>query len=170
MFRLPWIHLGVAAMLGLVAAPAESSAKVQASAVMHAKQHQVIAELKAARALLEKANHDYQGHRAKAVHEITHAIHLLEHGKHHPNPQTAAGNGNGNKPTAAGGKKGKKAAGNANKPNEPQGQSDAQLKHAIEILHKVEKQLHGGQAQHHRHAAEAIHKAIHELHTALKVA
>jgi len=54
-------------MLGLVAAPAESSAKVQASAVMHAKQHQVIAELKAARALLEKPNHDYQGHRAKAV-------------------------------------------------------------------------------------------------------
>ena len=169
MLRLTWIHLCVAAMLGLVAAPAESSAKVQASAVMHAKQHQVITELKATRALLEKANHDYDGHRAKAVHEITHAIHLLEHGKHHPNPQAANGNANGNKPTAAGGKKAKKAAGNAAKPKEPQGESDKQLKHAIEILHRVEKQLHG-QGQHHHHAAEAIHKAIHELHVALKVA
>jgi hypothetical protein len=170
MFRLTWIHLGVAAMLGLAAAPVESSATVQGLAKMHSAQHQVIAELKSARALLEKANHDYQGHRAKAVHEITHAIHLLEHGKHHPNPQAATGNGNGNKPVAAGGKKGKKGAGNANKPNEPQGESDAQLKHAIEILHKVEEQLQGGQAQHHHHASEAIHKAIHELHTALKVA
>jgi len=50
--------------------------------------HQVIGELKAAHKYLEAANHDYQGHRAKASHEITQAIHQLEkhHHAHHKTP------------------------------------------------------------------------------------
>jgi hypothetical protein len=38
----------------------------------------VVAQLKAIRAVLEHADHDYKGHRAKAVQEITKAIHAIE--------------------------------------------------------------------------------------------
>src|SRR6516165_2348705 len=60
-----------------------------------------VAELRQIRALLEQADHDYQGHRAKAVKLITAAIHALRP----PKPSTgqvrthAAGTGTGAKPT-----------------------------------------------------------------------
>src|SRR5271165_7026494 len=38
----------------------------------------IIGQLKSVRAILEHADHDYQGHRAKAVHEITQAIHGMQ--------------------------------------------------------------------------------------------
>src|SRR5438270_788929 len=60
--------------------------KNPAKAAVKAADTQIIQELAAVRKLLETANHDYQGHRAAAVHHVIHAAHLLQHHKHHPNP------------------------------------------------------------------------------------
>jgi hypothetical protein len=113
---------------------------------------QQVAELRSTRSLLEKADHDYRGHRAKAVHEISVAIHALEHGHHH------AQTGSFRDSKSGGGNR------------EPQAVSDAQLRKAIHQLKTVESQLHGATDNSGRHKAHtAIHKAIHELETALKI-
>ena len=119
--------------------------------VPHTANMQIARELEAVRALLNKANHDYNGHRAAAVHEVTHAIHILEHGKHHPNP--------GNHFIAAQGRI-----------REPQQVSDVQLQQAILALQTIAVQLHGTNGQHHTQAALVVKKAIYNLHVALKVA
>src|SRR5262249_44315284 len=48
----------------------------------------VVLELRATKQLLERADHDYKGHRARAVHEINAAIHSLDghHPVHHLHP------------------------------------------------------------------------------------
>ena len=124
-----------------------SASKKGAKAVTSAR---MISELEAVRAQLNKALHDYKGHRADAVHQVTHAIHLLQHGKNHPNP------GRHFVPAKA--------------PNEPQAVSDAQLRLALAELQQIAHQLHGSNGQHHAAAATAVKRAIHDLHLALKVA
>jgi hypothetical protein len=42
----------------------------------------IIAELRQAKQLLDLGLHDYNGHRARADHEVHKAIHLLHHGQH----------------------------------------------------------------------------------------
>jgi hypothetical protein len=111
---------------------------------------QIVTELRNIRHLLEKADHDYKGHRAKAVEEIGGAIHALEHGK------------------GAKGKNEKGAAGKGSK--EPQAESDKQLREALKGLEGVHRQLERGQGEHHKHAAMLVHKAIEQLRVALKVA
>jgi hypothetical protein len=113
-------------------------------ALAHAAQ---VAELKAARSLLEKADHDYQGHRAQAVHEIGVAIHALQGShQHHAMHKSTGGN------------------------NESQAASDAQLRQALKKMKTVESQLQGGSSGGHTaKAAAAVKKAIQELETALKI-
>jgi hypothetical protein len=106
-------------------------------------------ELAAIRNLLNKADHDYKGHRAAAVHQITHAIHLLQHGMHHPNPH-------------------QHFTGGTHKL--PQAQSDAMLRQAETMLATVAKQLNGTNIAHHQQAHAAVVRAIHDLQLALKVA
>lgn len=115
----------------------------------------IVGELKATRTLLEQADHDYKGHRAKAVHEISHAIHVLEHGmgKHHAAGPT------GPKPVVEKPKGG----------NEPQAVSDKQLQQAITQLTAIGGQLTSLKGEHHMKAAEAVQAAIAELNTALKI-
>ena len=172
MIRL--VQLGVVVLCGCIAIPGTAAATVQSPAKPSKQQHdnkKVAAELHAAKALLEKANHDYHGHRAKAVHEITHAIHLLEHGKH-PAKTTSSTAGEQStaqtKPKSAGPKKSK--AKNHKGKHKPQSASDAQLKQAIDMLQAAHKNMSTGKQKHHDKAAELIQKAIHELHAALKVA
>jgi hypothetical protein len=105
-----------------------------------------ISELHKIKALLERADHDYKGHRAAAVKDITAAIRDLTRGARHHHPHAMPGKG-GN--------------------NEPQALSDAQLKEAIEQLRTVHKQLAvvGGPAD----AANAVERAIKELRIALEI-
>ncbi|HWY88278.1 MAG TPA: hypothetical protein VNX28_16320 [Gemmataceae bacterium] len=99
-----------------------------------------VAQLRATAHLLQLADHDYQGHRARAVHDIHLAIHILHPGQHKHHPPSA------------------KIVGN----NEPQSVSDAQLRQAITQLQAIRGQL-PPQAQ------VAVGSAIHELEIALTI-
>ena len=107
--------------------------------------------------MLEHGDHDYQGHRAKAVHEITQAIHDLE-GKH-AHAGKKGGAHAGKKPAGAGNSKG------SAKLKEPQATSDAQLKQAIQMLTQIESQL----GNTHPKARTSVQMAIQELNTALTI-
>lgn len=102
-----------------------------------------VAQLHATAHLLNQADHDYQGHRAKAVHEIHQAIHALHPGPHKRHPHAPKKTGN----------------------NEPQSVSDAQLNQAIAQLKTVQGQLSGAPP----HALTAIQSSIQQLETALKI-
>ena len=112
---------------------------------------QIISELQTVRTLLNAANHDYKGHRAAAVHQVTHAMHVLQYGKNHPNPgphYTPAKGGN----------------------REAQAISDAQLRQAMAALQQINVQLANTPGQHHAATIAAINRAIQEINQALKVA
>jgi hypothetical protein len=110
----------------------------------------VIAELRTAKHELDRANHDYHGHRAKADHEIARAIHLLEHGTHHP--KTGA------------------AKGKAKHHNEAQPLSDAQLRHAEQIVRVAISQLSTVKNDPRAHQANVVlHDAVREIEHALAV-
>ena len=151
-------QLAVASLaIGLMLTPAQASPPVKptpakssaAAANAHAE---LVTALHQAKTLLETAIHDYDGHRAKAVGEIHHAIHeLTPHHKHVANAEKAAEKpANGAATTT---------------PGENQAQSDKQLKQALQILSGV-----GGQIpKHHAKAAGHITTAIEELNIALKI-
>jgi hypothetical protein len=148
---------GLAALFAILALTAGANAGVPGltGAGKHAGNAMVVAELHQAHRLLAHADHDYQGHRAKAAHLVSEAIHEL-----HPHHK----NGNGAK---TGGGKGKglgQGKGNGQKQKEPQAVSDAQLKQAIGILTTAQ-----GQLGNHPKAAAHVQQAIAELNTALKI-
>jgi hypothetical protein len=106
---------------------------------------QAIADLQATVVLLEKADHDYQGHRVKAIAEVRTAIRDLE----------GAGKGSG------------KVAGRG---EEKQGVSDEQLRAALKELRAVKTGLEEGKrSKRVTRAVNAIGKAIGELETALSI-
>jgi hypothetical protein len=140
----------------------------------------VIASLHQAKKLLDTAIHDYDGHRAKAVSEIHHAIHQLT--EQEKGQKGGGANGAGAaKGQAAGAVKGHQAGtakGNGvgtqksnatgggaatTTPGETQAQSDAQLQEALQILTEAHGQV--GNAT----AAEHVGNAIGELNIALKI-
>ena len=98
-----------------------------------------------AHTLLANANHDYDGHRAKAAAHVTHALRELG-GHHHANAAN------------------KIAGNNGNKVREPQAQSDEQLKQAMALLSGVRGQIPNAHKAHGH-----IQAAITELNTALKI-
>ena len=103
------------------------------------------------RTLLHMANHDYDGFRAKAVHQVTKAIHALDPPHSRTTPK-------------------KPAAPPMPRPNEPQAVSDAQLKQAIGQLNVILNQL--GSLPGDAHAATAmthVRSAIADLNVALKI-
>ena len=106
---------------------------------------QLTQQLEAVRATLNRADHDYQGHRAAAVHQITHAAHLLHHGKPHPKP-------------------GQQFVGG--KHTEPQAVSDSQLRQSLAALQSLAVPPGPHQAQ----VQAALAKAVASLHIALTVA
>jgi hypothetical protein len=103
----------------------------------------VLEDLKKAHHLLVHAIHDYDGHRAKATHEVHKAMKEL---------------GYTHKAGAA-----KSAPGTATKENQPA--SDAQLCEAQELLQKAESSLTGR----HPKAHANVRAAIGEISTALKI-
>ncbi|MDB5310008.1 MAG: hypothetical protein JWO38_4210 [Gemmataceae bacterium] len=148
-FRYFGNRLAVAAGLALVpTAVATPAAPGRTQPVHHKGAHSgsmVASELHAAHALLVKADHDYQGHRAKAAHEVAAAIREIA-GTHHHHT------GTGNHP-----------AGQA-RTKIPQGTSDAHLTQASQILTAALGKLPAG------HKATAnIQAAINEIQTAFKI-
>jgi hypothetical protein len=121
---------------------------------------QTVKALRETIALLEMANHDYKGHRVKAIHYIRQAIHDLV-------PPKKAKPG-ATKPGAAATTTTKPANGGN---NEDQRVSDAQLKQAIQQLQTIQSSLANGQGTtgNRPAAATAIGNAIQELQTALKI-
>lgn len=119
-----------------------------------------VEELHKAKELLEKADHDYNGHRERAVEDINKAIHTLHH---HAGKAGKSEKGEEKKPEEKKPEGGKK---------EPQKKSDEQLREATKILEEVEKQLHEkhakGGGEHHKKAAEDVKHAIVQLTDALK--
>jgi hypothetical protein len=124
---------------GADTASAQKGAKKTADQIL-------ITQLEAIRTTLNNANHDYDGHRASAVHHISHAIHIIQHAKPHPNPGEHF-----------------KAAKVGN--NEPQAVSDAQLKMAQTALQSLTVPA----TKHQAKVQEHLTKAVGELQTALMV-
>jgi hypothetical protein len=146
-FRLP-LSLFVAAAGCMLAFGSASNAapKIPAAHVP------ILQGLHQTRTLLHMANHDYDGYRAKAVHQVTKAIHTLDP----PHPRTTAPK--------------KPAAPPLPRPNEPQAVSDAQLKQAIGQLNVILNQL--GSLPGDAHAATAmahVRSAVADLNVALKI-
>jgi hypothetical protein len=96
---------------------------------------QLIQELRRAKALLLKANHDYDGHRVKAIHQVNLALRQLNKDSGaRPKETIPLVRGDG---------------------REPQPLSDAQLKQARQILTAVQGQLTGLYSTPHRRKAGA---------------
>ena len=107
-----------------------------------------ITALEAANALLAKADHDYQGHRVKAMKQVHAAIHALKVGAKAPKSPF----------------KGPKGGGNL-----PQDQSDALLKQALDQITTVQGQLANVQDPRATAASADLATAVTELQTALKI-
>jgi hypothetical protein len=131
----------VAAALAGVFAFAGTAPAAKATASPFAAQ---VKELHDIKVLLELADHDYKGHRAEAVKQLTEAIHALHPGhKHHA--------------------KGVKGGG------EPQALSDAQLKESIKTLNAVLAQLSTAGGAPATKAAVHVTNAIKQLEIALTI-
>lgn len=124
----------------------------------------IVQGLHQTKALLNAANHDYEGFRAKAVHEVTKAIHALDP----PNVRTAPKKAAQITPAPPAGQ-----AAPAVKPaavKEAQAASDKQLQQAIQQLKMLLGQLEALPASPRAAIAVGhVRGAIHELHTALKI-
>jgi len=122
--------------------------------------HGIVKELRTTLALLAESDHDYQGHRAAAMHKIREAIHRIEQHNAKTGQQGQQGQAGLKKTTGevvqgqGGGK-------------EPlsQAQSDANLNKAISQLQAVQTQI----GSNHPQVSGDITEAISELQTALKI-
>jgi hypothetical protein len=113
---------------------------------------QVLSELRQAKHLLDHANHDYNGHRAKADHDITKAIRLLHH-QHHKKSTTSA--------------KAAPPKGTHKAMHEPQQASDTQLRQAEKLVHAAMHELHKHHGDKAHHASKLLHQATHEIELAI---
>lgn len=138
----------------------------QARAMMNRMRQQMIANLKATRDLLQnKVDHDYQGHRVKAIEHIDKAIRTVSTngtGANNTKPNNGNnknGNNKGNKGSTSSGSTGSSASGST----VSQKESDARMKQAKQSLQTIWTQLGG-------HAAQTqVKDAIMELDSALKI-
>jgi hypothetical protein len=118
-----------------------------------------IGELRAARALLEQADHDYNGHRAEAVELVSAAIHALRP------PRANGAHAGSHAHTGAAKNVAAAKAGNTL----PQAASDAMLKQAMGQIAIVQAQLAGAGAAAPTGVGTNLQKAVQELKTALSI-
>jgi hypothetical protein len=124
---------------------------------------------------LEKADHDYGGHRAKAIHDISEAEHELRAANHaaHQQGKKPASSSNSTtktKPAAKPANNSNSGGGNKGKMTEPQPLSDAQIAAAIPELQAAESYLRGAGHDfggHKEKAIQDLNKAIGQLKEAL---
>jgi hypothetical protein len=146
----------------LVPAVVRAQAPTTGAAVKQAVKLDELASLKSALQLLEGANHDYKGHRAKAVHAIHEAIHEIEHHgqKHVPTPPAVAA-------AKAAAKASTPKTGSVPPVHENQVASDTQLVAAEQLLSKVFAEL--TTTGKHPKAIGHVKIAVQELQIALKL-
>jgi hypothetical protein len=137
---------------------------------MQQGQQKIAMELRGTKHILQLADHDYQGHRARAVASIDVALRSM--GQHVGNNGTGNINGNGagaGRIAGGGNRVNGNRNGNRNAMREPQAKSDAQLRIALKRLSVIHSQMgsmsNGQQGQ----AGVAVQRAMHELNTALAI-
>jgi hypothetical protein len=142
--------------------PPGSRARSAARKAKRSQDAQLVKQLRQAKSLLQKANHDYKGHRVKAIAQINKAIAQLRLDAS-PRRSTKARTTTAKRTTTV---KPPRTGG-----GEPQAVSDAQLKQAQQILTTVQTQLAALPATPYRTLAGThIGNASTELTTALAVA
>ena len=119
-------------------------------AVIEHVDDQLEGDLKGAQELMKKADHDYQGHRVKAMKEVHNAVLILREGSANPKK-----------------KKGFKAGSSGG--GLPQDQSDALLKQAVTQIQAVQNSLANVQDSRAMQAAVALQRVLQELQTALQI-
>jgi hypothetical protein len=133
----------------LFAAPVSARQKKVPPAPVDPAVAAVVQQLHQAAKLLDEANHDYDGHRAKAEHEVHKAIHALHPAHRHPHLNAPAG------PRV------KEPA-----MKEDQKVSDAQLDKALQILQTLQPSLASSSTPHVQKAAVDVAAAITEIKAA----
>jgi len=117
--------------------------------------HAALETLRQAHRLLVHADHDYDGRRARAAEEVHKAIKDLE-GKHAPkNVQPGSAPAVASQPAKV----------KQPKMHESQGNSDAQMRQALQLLQTALPQI----SSKHPHATARVTAAIHEINVALKI-
>jgi hypothetical protein len=140
--------LVVAVMAGSLVAENVAQAKKKKKKAPVSPFAQQVTALQASQALLKQADHDYKGHRVKAMHQIHHAIHVLQYGaKKAKNPFKA--------PSGTG--------------NLPQDQSDALLKKAQGQVSAIQANLSSVQDPRAAKAVVHLQESLKQLDTALKI-
>ena len=119
---------------------------------------QVARELMMTRALLQRGDHDYNGHRARAVGDINRALAALGHGNNGMNATGGVRPG-GNR--AGNGMNGAR--------REPQAVSDGQLRQALQNLNTISMQLGTANNPRVARARIPVQRAMTELNTALTI-
>jgi hypothetical protein len=163
-FHLRLISAGLL-MSVLVLGGSANAAPTKSSVAAHAGVGKIIKELHLTHKLLEEADHDYDGHRAKAAHEVHEAIHALM--AHTGNGETKPAEKVAPKPA----EKPAKPAGGAGL-KESQAVSDAQLKEALANLQKIEAHFGSVKSEKSEHIIKAeknVTAAIGELKIALSI-
>ena len=128
-----------------------------------------MASLRQAHRLLAEADHDYDGHRAKAAEEVHKAIMDLREAHHAKSDQSGPGH-EGTARTGSGHveRSAHAVVGGTNqtgKVREPQATSDSQLRQALSLLQGVQPEL----TSQHPNAATNVAAAITEINTALGI-
>jgi hypothetical protein len=114
----------------------------------------VLQEIRSAQKLLAEADHDYDGHRAKALAEVHTAINAISGNRSQTNNQSAS---------AAASAAGKHSSEKKSSEKESQEKSDAQLQQAQTILQGLQQEV----ATHHSKASRNVNSAITEINAAL---
>jgi hypothetical protein len=132
---------------------------------------QIVSQLRATLNLLSQADHDYQGHRARAMHAIGSAMNHLQprsfsssqYNLAAPTVATPAGASTAVAVTRT-------ATNGPGRNQMPQATSDAHLQNALQSLNGIQGELtNTGGTQHHVRARQAVQLAIQELNTALSI-
>ncbi len=134
-----------------------SMALAQATPGTETAHAELIKTLRTAHRLLVRADHDYDGHRAKAAEEVHKALKELGYQHKKAQPGSPAANGTVASPKAA-------KTGQA-KMHEPQANSDVQLREALQLLQGALTQMKGR----HPKATANVKAALVEINTALAI-
>jgi hypothetical protein len=149
--------LSIFALLAGLAQVSTAMAQTGPAAAKQSAHAELIQTLRSAHRLLVAADHDYDGHRAKAAEEVHKA--LKELGYHHKKAQT------GTTPTNGEAVPPKAAQAGQPRVHQPQATSDAQLRQAQQLLQGVLTQL----TAKHPKANVNVKTAITEINTALAI-
>jgi hypothetical protein len=129
-----------------------------------------VARLRAVHASLARLDHDYQGHRVRAMHQVSMAIRALSHRSMVYHGMGFAPGGNGGM-AAMGVRRAGLGAGRVGGQRMPQAASDVLMNQAMRVLEGVNMQL-GSQATAnlgHARASGHVQAAIQEIGVALSI-